>query len=523
MSQENKNIQALFYRASFSFLTAKFLLAATTFIAGFNLGMMAFAELWSPLAIPGGILVGMASTRFLDGELDGNLRYLLETDDGYFYFMAVVLSLATGGSTWWSTRIIGDTFTDQITPIEKEDILAERIEENTIRISDLKAAIEKKEQKIADLDEWQASQRELILNDLHPDHKKLVLTGLYTNYYGKSRYGALTRAADKFNTQDSIYKTQSKILRDELATLTGSLTKAEGKDVSESVDAFVANYNLDNSKKSDTITWYGRYLDIACVLGVWLIFFRLKRLKKKYPEQAVFQVSFDSATMWVTNTLATFKNKAMITDTKLDDGFVAFISALLKIFSGVFYLFSWVLNLVFLLIVSPTKIGSFFKGVFNSAKQGVSNTSNTGVLSWLFGSSNRATQIVQGRPQVRGFQQSQKPEVQIGKTDNSQTPEEPVITKAQPVLEQKSNKEKIVVKSSNQNTSIYTVNHKGKEVGVAYVNTMINNYQNRVNETLKRINQNGESKQDKNTLSNRLRNLEYWKGLKADLELQINA
>ena len=357
MSEKNSAIKNSFYGTKLSFWAVKSFLAATTFIAAYAASSYIIVSMIGRPSIVGATLFAILIVRFIDGTLDNTLDYLLEKDNPstYKWVVAIVLSIATGGSTWFSASIIADMGTDYVDLSEQREYESEAKGRHDKVLAALSSDIETKQTEIDKLQQGYAADTSAVLQAMNSHHAKYWRNGRWRVYYNNlPKYQSLTASIDKILAIDTVYQRRHLGLSEQLTALNEAYVQTASKDVAGITLASVSEENEREANKHSTISIFIKCLDVIGIMFLWFIFLDIRKMIKD--DNMSLDGSRVDFTRWAMDMLAKMKAKALTTDTKIDDALVDLLTGFVKIIAAFFRLISWASGLFGAAILFPTTI-----------------------------------------------------------------------------------------------------------------------------------------------------------------------
>lgn len=435
----NEGVKNSFYGTKLSFIGAKLFLAGTTAIAAYAAGQSIIKAMTGGESIIGAIAFALLVMVFIDGSLDNDMNYVLEKykAPNYKWGKIILLSIATGGSTWFSASIIADMGTDYVNNDEKEEMLNKAIADNERDLVRLSDDIERKNIEIEQLRTRYTADTSVVLSAMNEYHAKYWRSGKWKAYYGDlPRYKSLTASIDKILAVDTVYQSNLSSLNSDLENLNAAYVAASSKDIAAAVNESVKLENIREESKNGNISIFIKCLDFVGIIILWLLFFDLRQMKKD--EDLDLSMTSVNLIRWLMDKLSNMQKKALETPTKLDDKAVQFLIVFVKIIAAFLGLFNSMAEGV---IKAVNKISEMLS---SSAESSTSEQSKNSTEKPSEISTNQT--IVQltdrmpistneNRTVVRPFQRSDKTSEYNGSTDSIQPFQQPLTTMVEQVNE----------------------------------------------------------------------------------------
>lgn len=428
----NEGVKNSFYGTKLSFMAAKLFLAGTTAIAAYAAGQSVIKAMTGNENTVGAIVFAIMVMVFVDGSLDNDMNYVLEKYKApkYKWGKIILLSIATGGSTWFSASIIADMGTNYINNNEKSEILREAIAENEKDLDRLSDDIDRKNKEIDLLKSQYAADTSMVLQAMNKYHAKYWKSGKWKAYYGDlPKYKSLTASIDKVLAIDTVYQKNLSALTADLDNLNAAYVTAGSKDVTSTVDESVKLENSREESKNNNISIFIKCLDFVGIFILWLLFFDLRQMKKD--ENLDLSMTSVNLIRWSMDKLSKMQKKALETPTKLDDKAVQSLIVLVKILASFLGLFNSIAEGV---IKAVNKVSEILSGSTENTTN--EDSKNTTEKSSEFSTSNSIVQLTERMPistnekrtVVKPFQRHDKTSEDNGSTSNIQPIQQPLAT-----------------------------------------------------------------------------------------------
>ena len=311
----------------------KILLGGSTFVAGLILGNSLFNNAF------GGIALGILLTAAIDGTMSNGLNYMLKKDrlNKAILIAVIILSMFTSLTTWFVGSVAGDFIAAKNLHSGKDifDATSAAARMRDGDISSYNDQIKENENRIKFLESEQAQTAASILEHMNPNHKQELLSGTYTKYYKKRGYERLTASIGAYLSA----KEKNKKLIDEISGEISTLREAKAVALSSNYSTpIVERLEDDNTfvmTQRSGIVWFFRIVDICALLLLWIIFYMLRKMilddNMSLPEG-------ESIIEKLRARLLVAQNKALKTETKLDDYLIAFAKGLVNLAGAGFFL-----------------------------------------------------------------------------------------------------------------------------------------------------------------------------------------
>lgn len=357
MNRIDNLLKSAFAGIKFAFNGIQVLLATTTGIAGYALGRHFSTSLTDGLQFWVGLVFAIFFVIGIDGGLDRFFKVLTakEKPIPYFWIGAIILTLGTGTFTWFSAAIIGDMESSYITVDDQQQQINEARDEKQSDISDIAQTVRSKKNKIAELEYKMKKDTAAILATFRDSHLKLYKSGQYKKYRNNSRYATLNASVDRLNEVMAPYQKEIASIKASVNDLEGRHTDLLTKDVESNVSEAIAAYNERIARKENNRIGLVKFLDIAGVVFLWILFWGIRHMTLK--DKIESDVEGKDFLKWGMDWVTRLQKKALETDTKLDDAAVSALASIIKLLNSILYLFSFILNLIVQLLTWVTTLG----------------------------------------------------------------------------------------------------------------------------------------------------------------------
>lgn len=336
----SKEINQIFRSVLTSVNAIKLLLAGTTAITGYSLGLAIYPSIWV------GIAAGFILTKAIDGSLSKLMQLVLIKKGAHWAIWGaiVLLGLITGSTTILSGVLVGDMAYSEgyVTLIESQQLAGAKERSRQKNIQLVGDAIQSTERDIAQLKAEQKSETIRVLSRMNSDHRRNIEKGTYDRYYGKKSYETLTENVDKWKAAQSMNESRIVALQAELDGLRSRRSQLLASDPHYTAEVLAEKENARNDKRLSNFNWVWRVVEVSLllVLGLgFMVLFYLRRDEGVEMPTNEWDIEGGLAT-WV----AGLRQQALKTETKFDDALVTLLSGSIKVFGMIFKIFGVILN-----------------------------------------------------------------------------------------------------------------------------------------------------------------------------------
>jgi len=379
MSNNKDEIKNSYYGTKLSFWAAKAFLALTTFIAAYTASLHIIESMTGYRYVIGGLVGAALITRFVDGTLDNGMNYILGKSSApvYKWAVVVVMSIVTGGATWFSASIISDVGSDYVDAAEQAEMIENAVTENEKNLSRLSADIDRKKKEIELLQSQYDQDTTAVLSSMNSYHARYWRSGKWKAYYGKKKYPSLTASMDKILKIDTMYQKRLGALYVDLKDLDSGYIAASSKDVSGIIAKTALLENERQESQKSNISTFIKCLDVIGILILWLLFLDIRQMVK-HDKMSLDGTRIDF-TRWAMDRLAKMKGRALTTETKLDDAFVDMLTMIVNIIAAIFSVFSWLARVISFVILTPVRMAGekfappSYQNIYTSEKKAVNS------------------------------------------------------------------------------------------------------------------------------------------------------
>lgn len=351
-------LKSAFAGIKFAFNGIQVLLASTTAIAGYALGLHFSNSLVDGWQVFFGIIFAIFFVIGIDGGLDRFFKVLTakEKPVPYFWIGAIILTIGTGTFTWFSAAIIGDMEESYISLDKQEQQIESARDKKQSDLSSISQTAQQKKNKVLELKYKMSRDTAAVLSTFRDSHRRLYESGQYKKYRQNSRYATLNASIDRLNAVMAPYQAEIDRLNADIGHLEARHTDLLTEDVESSVNASIVAYNQRIARKESNRIGLVKFLDIAGVCFLWILFWGIRHMTQK--DKVKSDVDGVDFLKWGMDYITSLQKKALETNTKVDDALVVALKAVFNLINAIFQLFSFLVNLLVQLIEGVTKLGS---------------------------------------------------------------------------------------------------------------------------------------------------------------------